>query len=101
MRIGTWNVRILKEVGKLEQVKREMKRYGLNILGVSEVTWIGQGEKESDGIKIIYSCEETCERGVEIMFDEEAARRITEVQQCSDRPIMVRVSAEPVDIVLI
>jgi hypothetical protein len=35
------------------------------------------------------------------MADEETANRIIEVQQCSDSLIMVRVSATPVDIVII
>ena len=50
LRIGAWNVRTLKdkdfdfeENGRLWQVKSEMKRYGLNILGISETHWKGQG----------------------------------------------------------
>ena len=44
---------------------------------------------------------EECQRGVAIMVDAKVAKRITEVQQCSDRPIMVKVSAMPVDMVII
>src|SRR6267154_1577204 len=87
--------------GKLEEVKREMKRNGLSILGVSEVRWTGQGDFESDGVRIIYSGGEVHERGVAIMFDEEVAKRITEVEQCSDRLIMIKVNAEPVNMVII
>ena len=35
------------------------------------------------------------------MFDEEGAKRIIEVEQCSDRLIMVKVSATPIDMGLI
>jgi len=78
-----------------------MKRNGLSVLRVSEVRWTRQGDFESDGVKIIYSGGEVHERGVAIMFDEEVAKRITEVEQCSDRLFMVKVSAEPVDMVII
>ena len=37
MRIGTWNVRTMQKRGKLENIKREMSRNRLNILGLSEV----------------------------------------------------------------
>ena len=33
--IGTWNVRTMNKASKLAQVIREMKRYRLDILGVS------------------------------------------------------------------
>jgi endonuclease/exonuclease/phosphatase family metal-dependent hydrolase len=99
--IGTWNVRTLNSVGKLEEVKSEMKRYGLSILGVSEARWKGQGDLMSDGVRIIYSGGEEEQRGVAIMLDEEVAKRVTEIEQCSDRLIMVRVSATPVDMIII
>ena len=53
-RIGTWNVRTMNEKGKLENVKCEMRRNGLSILGLSEVRW-REGEFDSDGFKVIYS----------------------------------------------
>ena len=36
-RIGTWNVRKLKELGKLNTICREMDRNNIEILGVSEL----------------------------------------------------------------
>ena len=40
---GTWNVRTLKQAGKLENLK-EMKKNEVSVLGVNEVRWKGQGE---------------------------------------------------------
>ena len=37
--IGTWNVRLLRAAGKVEEVTRKMKRYRWNILGLCEVRW--------------------------------------------------------------
>jgi len=101
VRIGAWNVRTLNVEGKLEEVKSEMERHGLSILRISEVRWMGKGDFMSDGVRVIYSGGEERERGVAIMFKEEGAKRVIEVEQCSDRLMMVKVSATPVDMVLI
>ena len=37
LKIGTWNVRTMFQKGKLENVKKEMARLKLNVLGLSEV----------------------------------------------------------------
>ena len=36
--------------GKLEEVKQEMARVKVNILGISELKWTGMGEFNSDTI---------------------------------------------------
>ena len=38
--IGTWNVRTMNQ-GKLEVVKQEMARVDIDILGISELKWMG------------------------------------------------------------
>ena len=43
--------------GKLELVKQEMARVNVNILGISELTWTGMGEFNSDD-HYIYYCEQ-------------------------------------------
>src|SRR6267154_2223147 len=101
VRRGAWNVWTLNIEGKLEEVKSEIKRHGLSILGISEVRWMGKGDFMSDGVRVIYSGGEKRERGVAVMFDEERANRIIEVEQCSDRLMMIKVSVTPVDMVLI
>ena len=45
--IGTWNVRSMNQ-GKLEVVKQEMARVNVDILGISELKWMGMGEFNSD-----------------------------------------------------
>ena len=51
--IGTWNVRSMNQ-GKLEVVKQEMARVNIDILGVSELKWAGNGEFNSDDHYIYY-----------------------------------------------
>ena len=45
--------------GKLEVVKQEMARMNIDILGISELTWIGMGEFNSDDHNIYYCGQES------------------------------------------
>ena len=38
-KIGQWNVRTLFGTGKCAQVIKETQRYGVSILGISEMRW--------------------------------------------------------------
>lgn len=40
LNIGTWNVRSLRKLVKLENLKKEMDRLKLDIVEISEVKWI-------------------------------------------------------------
>jgi len=52
------------ETGKAGQVAREMKRYKLDILDISECRWRGSGKsKVNAGEVIIYSGEENIHQG--------------------------------------
>ena len=67
--IGTWNVRSMNQ-GKLEVVKQEMARVNIEILGISELKWIGMGEFNSDDHYIYYCGQESLRRnGVAIMVN--------------------------------
>ena len=71
--IRTWNVRTMNEASKLAQVICEMKRYRLDILGVSECRWTGSGRQVShDGSTILYSGhEDTHIRGVALVISKQ------------------------------
>ena len=64
IRIGTWNVRTLYQCGKLENVKKEMTRLKINILGINKTRWLKNGDCMIDDFKIIYSRGDKHERGV-------------------------------------
>ena len=59
--IGTWNVRSMNQ-GKLEVVKQEMSRANVDILGKSELKWIGMGKFNSDDHYIYYCGQESLRR---------------------------------------
>ena len=56
--------------GKLEMVKQEMVRVNIDILGISELRWIGMGEFSSDDHYIYYYGQESLRRnGVAIIVN--------------------------------
>ena len=60
---GTWNVRSVNQ-GKLEVIKQEMARVNIDILGISELKWIGMDEFNSDDHYIYYCGQESLRRNV-------------------------------------
>ena len=67
--LGTWNVRSMNQ-GKLEVVKQEMARVNVDILGISELKWMGLGEFNSDDHYIYYCRQESLRiTGVAIMVN--------------------------------
>jgi len=67
--IGTCNVRSMNQ-GKLEVVKQETARVNVDILGISELKWIGMGDFKSDDHYIYYCRQESLRRnGVAIMVN--------------------------------
>ena len=67
--IETWNVRSMNQ-GKLDEVKQEMARVNIDILGISELDWTGMGEFNLDDHYIYYCGQESIRRnGVAIMVN--------------------------------
>ena len=87
---------------KIVNVKREMERNGLNILGLGEVRGEERGNYWSGTHRVIFlGGEKGGEIGVAIILDATTGRRVKKVAQCNERMILVKIEAEPVDIVLI
>lgn len=79
-----------------------MERNGLNVLGLGEVRWRKSGDYWSDKYRVIYSGgEKDAVRGVAIVLDEETGKRVKKVVQYSDRVMLVKIEAEPRDIVAV
>ena len=76
--IGTWNVRSMNQ-DKLEVVKQEMARVNVDILGISELKWIGMGEFNSDD-HCIYHCgqESLRKNGVAIMVNKRVRNAVSQ-----------------------
>jgi exonuclease III len=48
MRFGTWNVRSLCRVGAIKSAVGELEKYKLDLVGVQEVRWEGEGYQTAD-----------------------------------------------------
>ena len=78
IRIATWNVRKLKELGKLNTVCREMNRSNIQILGIAETNWNNSGSfKSHDSCRVIFSGRETgYSNGVAMILKKETANAL-------------------------
>ena len=101
LRLATWNVRTLYQCGKLNNVKLEMERLNINVLGICEIRWKESGEFESDGFRMIYSGGDRHERGVGVMLDKEKSRSVMGWWALSDRVLLVKLKGSPFDLSII
>jgi exonuclease III len=54
VRFGTWNVRNLYRVGAIKSVVGELEKYKLDIVGVQDVRWEGEGYQTADNYTFFY-----------------------------------------------
>ena len=88
--------------GKLEVVKQEMARVNVDILGISELKWIGIGEFNSDDHYIYYCGQESLRRnGVAIMVNKRVRNAVLGCNLKNDRMISIRFQGKPFNITVI
>ena len=87
---------------KLEVVKQEMARVNVDILGISELKWIGMDEFNSDDHYIYYYGQESLERnGVAIMVNKRVQNAVLGCSLKNDRMIIVHFQGKPFNITVI
>ena len=87
--IGTWNVRSTNQ-DKLEVVKQEMAKVNIDILGISELTWTGMGEFNSDNHYIYYCGQESLRRnGIDLIVNSRVQNAVLGCNLKNDRMILV------------
>src|SRR6478609_8933262 len=91
----------MNAMGKLENVKEEMWRNWLSIMGVSEVTCKDGGDFVSDGYRVMYAGGPTCQQGVAVIAEAKVAERVAEIDIFGYRIMVVKVNADPVDMVIV
>jgi len=100
-KIGTWNVRTMFQKGKLENIKKEMQRLQLNVLGLCEVRWTGAGSFRTDNFTLFYSGGDQHERGVGILLDKETSKSVKGFWATSDRVLLIKLNGKPFNISII
>ena len=99
--IGTWKVRSMNQ-GKLEVVTQEMARVNIDILGISELKWIGMGEFNSDDHYIYHCGQESLRRnGVAITVNKRVGNAVLGCNLKNDRKIAVHFQGKPFNITVI
>ena len=88
--------------GKLEVVKQEMTRVNIDILGISELGWIGMGEFNSDDHYIYYGGQESLRtNGVAIIVNKRVRNAVLGCYLKNGRMISVRFQGKPFNIMVI
>jgi len=78
-----------------------MTHINIDILGVTEVSWMGAGAVTSSDKTIIYSGWQADFRGSEIIFDKQTSKAIKGYRAMSDRVVVVKLQGKPLDINII
>jgi len=74
--------------GKLDMVKEEMARVNVNILGISEIKWVGMDEFNSDDHYIYYCGQESLRRnGVALIVNKRVQNALWGCNLKNDRMI--------------
>ena len=88
--------------GKLEEVKQDMARVNVDVLGISELKWTGMGEFNSDDHYIYYCRQESLRRnGIGIMVNKRVRTAILGCNLKNNRMISVRFKGKSFNITVI
>ena len=88
--------------GKLEVVKQEMARVNADILGISELKWMGVGEFNSEDHHIYYCGQESLRRnGLAFTVNSRVRNAVLGCYLKSDRIILVSFQGKPFNITII
>ena len=104
IRIGNWNVRSMFQTGKTAIISKEMTKYKISILGISETWWPGCSSlKLNSGELLLFSGTEdgTRRKGVGLLLNKEAQNSLSEWTPINDRIITAKFLSNHADLVII
>ena len=98
--IGTWNVRTMRQAGKLKELTYEMDRYRWNILGLWEVRWKNFGETTTEERhELYYSVKHG--NGIGFLVHKYIMESVMGCRPISSRLISIRLRADPFNVTVI
>ena len=103
-RIGTWNVRSLLSCGKMANLKIEMTKMKIDILGIAEMRWPNNGDFWSGEHRVIHTgtiVDQPGVGGVGVVLNKEIGCRVKGYVQYNGRIIKVKLDTKPTDTVII
>ena len=103
LRVGAWNVRTLRQIGKLEMLKLEMRKLEINALGISEMRWPQKGDFWSGEYRVIHTGNNPTHgtAGVGVVLDERLGKLVDSYLQFNERILLVRIKTKPTNTVLV
>ena len=101
LRLGTWNVRTLNQLGKIENLVKEAKSLNTDVLGIAESRYTGEGTVRLDGYSFIYSGGSEHQHGVGFLVKSAMEKSILGYWPLSNRNIMLKLKAKPFNIAII
>jgi len=84
----------------LKNLKKEMQKNEVSILGLSEERSKGQGEIRSGDYTVYYSRSERAEKVVAIVVHKRVVRSVVKKIVYNDRIIAIKLQAEPINILM-
>ena len=95
--IKTWNVKSMNQ-GKLDMVKQEKAIVNINILGISELKWMGMGEFNSDNHYVCCGQESLKRNGVALIVNKRVRNAVFGCHLRNDTMISVCFQGKPFSI---
>jgi len=97
--LGTWNVRTMYQSGKASQIAKEMHKYKIEVMGLSETRWISTGKTIlATGEVVFYSGNQEEDsphtEGVAFMMTKEASKALISWEPISSRIITASFQAK-------
>ena len=99
--LGTWNVRTLRPLGKLENAIREMEIRKIGILGVAEMRWTGSGCSKKGSYMVLYSGGEQHTEGVGMIIGKKYTKSVMGFLPISRRVMVVKIEGKPFNLAII
>ena len=100
--IGTWNVQTMMPEGKLELLLKELEDHIVNITGLCETRWKGEGVFELGDHTIVFSGNDRGgSRGVAIILDKYHGKCLRSHNAISDRIVAIKLNTKPVPLNII
>ena len=87
--------------GKLDKVKQEMASMNIDILGISELKWMGMGEFNSDDHYIYYCGQESFRRNVALILNKSIQNAVLGCNFKNNRMISVHFQGKRFNITVI
>ena len=90
LKLATWNVRTMKQVAKLHLLLQEMECQNVQLLGLSEVRWDGDGHFKSGEHTIVYSGGTRGRNGVVVVLNKELGGSLISYNPINNRLIIIK-----------